>query len=187
MKLLDGLNIDVRQAIKVFFTRLNWQALSVMVAMLIFIAQTGYNIYDKRRDNAEQIHKLRVVILSEVENNLLAVSSGGYESATLDADEICVPLPDDDHEAVERISVIVSYLHDEVYFSQLDKLSSLPKGELTQIVKTYNSISRLRNLSLQLGFPQDKKAQRVQLLRKEYQRLYDLLSSVNQELEFSLK
>ncbi|SNY59747.1 hypothetical protein [Enterobacter sp. CC120223-11] len=165
-----------------FFRRLDWQAASVIVAMILFGAQIGYNTYDKWKESSDNAFKMRVILLSEINNNLMALATGGDDSQVLGTYEICIPLPAGDTEAIKRVAIAVSYLHDEVYFSQLEKLASLPKKEVDAIVKSYYSLSRLRTLSTQLEFNINYSPSKVKLMRDEYYNLYSLTSSLSNYL-----
>ncbi|MEX9232112.1 hypothetical protein ACNPGY_06940 [Citrobacter cronae] len=168
--------IYLKSSFRNFFNRLDWQAASVIVAMLLFAAQIGYNAYDKWQEGSDEVFKIRVILLSEINNNLLALATGGDESKVLGTYDMCIPLPTEDSEAIKRVATTVSYLHDDIYFSQLNKLASLPKKEVDAIVKSYYSLSRLRTLSTQLEFNIKYSPTKVKLLREEYYNLYTLSS-----------
>ncbi|HFR1821573.1 TPA: hypothetical protein ACHUUD_003447, partial [Shigella sonnei] len=174
----------LKTSIRIFFNRLDWQAASVIVAMLLFAGQIGYNAYDKWKESSDDVFKMRVILLSEINNNLLALATGGDESQVLGTYEICIPLPTEDTEAIKRVATAVSYLHDDVYYSQLEKLASLPKKEVDAIVKSYYSLSRLRTLSTQLAYNIKYSPPKVKLLREEYYNLYTLSSSLSQYLSY---
>ncbi|WP_202303482.1 hypothetical protein [Dryocola clanedunensis] len=157
------------------------------MAMLLFIAQLGCNAYDKIRDSSDQTFKLRVIFLSEINNNLLALSTGGDESYALGTVDICIPLPEDDKEAVDKMTFVATNLHDEVYYSQLDKLSFLPKDELNSVVKSYHSLTRLRTLSLELTFIKPLPNNKVKILRSEYNNLYNSLIALSSKFENETK
>ncbi|HBR4821846.1 TPA: hypothetical protein L9W99_004997, partial [Klebsiella pneumoniae] len=170
-----------------FFSNLNWQAASVIMAMLLFIAQLGYNGYDKIRDSSDQAYKLRVLLLSEISNNLLTLSTGGDESHAFGTVDICIPLPEDDKEAVDKMALVATNLHDEVYYSQLDKLSILSKDELNTVVKSYHSLTRLRTLSLELAFVKPLPNNKVKILRSEYSNLYNSLFALSSTFDNETK
>lgn len=176
-------NIYIKDPLVRFFRNLDWQAASVIVAMMLFVAQIGFNAFDKWRESTDDEYKLRVILRSEVSNNYLALATGGDDSKVLGTQEICIPLPADDALALKRIAVITSYLQEDVYHSQLSKLSVLPKEEVDLIVKSYYSISRFKNLSSQLEYPGTISPTKLNLLRDEYYHLYALIGSLSRTLE----
>jgi hypothetical protein len=176
-------NIYLKIPVKKFFRNLDWQAASVVVAMLLFVAQISFTVFDKWRDSTDDEYKLRVILFSEISNNFLALATGGDDSRVLGTQEICIPLPEDNTLALKRIAVMTSYLQEDVYKSQLSKLSILPKDEVNSIVKSYYSISRFKNLSSQLQNASTYSPAKLNLLKEEYYNLYAIVGSLFTRLE----
>ncbi|HBS6509010.1 TPA: hypothetical protein MAM79_005521, partial [Klebsiella pneumoniae] len=115
------------------------------------------------------------------------LSTGGDESHAFGTVDICIPLPEDDKEAVDKMALVATNLHDEVYYSQLDKLSILSKDELNTVVKSYHSLTRLRTLSLELAFVKPLPNNKVKILRSEYSNLYNSLFALSSTFDNETK
>jgi hypothetical protein len=138
-------------AIRIFLVgllrKINWEAFSVIVALGIFLWGNHSASVDKEQNAIEEVQKIKIMLHSEVEYNLQAVETGGYEQSLVEGLEVCVPLPDNDSEAIERLELVAGYLHDDIYKATLPKLQNLPPEYVDRLVRYYNAIGRFKDLS----------------------------------------
>ncbi|WP_313687274.1 hypothetical protein [Pantoea sp.] len=160
--------------IKIFFIgllrKINWEAFSVIVALGIFLWGNHLSSVDKEQNALDEVQKIKIMLHSEVEYNLQAVETGGYEQSLVEEWKVCVPLPDNDSEALARLEVVAAYLHDDIYKATLPKLQNLPPEYVDRLVRYYNAIGRFKDLSAMIkssGGNQSK----IKLFKSEYSAL----------------
>ncbi|MBP2200008.1 hypothetical protein [Pantoea cypripedii] len=160
--------------IKIFFVgllrKINWEAFSVIIALGIFLWGNHSASVDKEQNAIEEVQKIKIMLHSEVEYNLQAIETSGYEQSLVEGLEVCIPLPDNDSEAIERLDVVAGYLHDDIYKATLPKLQNLPPEYVDKLVRYYNAIGRFKDLSAVIktnGGNQSK----INLFKSEYSAL----------------
>ena len=84
---------------------------------------------------------------SEIQHNLQAVSSAGYEYKILEELNYCAELPTNDADAIRSLNNVAFYLQDNIYKAKLDEIDNLPAGEVAMVVKYYNAVSRFKGLA----------------------------------------
>lgn len=174
-------NTYIKKPVARFIHGLDWQAMSVIVAMLLFVCQIIYNNIEKRNADKDSVYKLHVILQSEFENNFAVMSFGGISFSAIDEINACIPLPKNDAEATARIANAVSYLHDDVYKSQMTNLSLLPREDVLAVTKAYNAMLRLKNhiAAYQPDGNPIANMEKVKQLRNEYYHVYFAFAELN--------
>ncbi len=188
MPLRSYYRIYIKAPIGRFLHNLDWQAASVIVAMLLFAAQIIYNGIEKRSIDKDDTYKLTVILQSELENNFSVMSAGGIDFQEIDEINACTPLPENDTEAIARIANAVSYLHNDVYISQLSNLPLLPRESVLSITKAYNAMLRLKN-HINNYKPDNNpitNKKTVKQLRNEYYHVYFAFEGLNESFTNTL-